>query len=154
MNGIAGGAPQLLPRAVRLTMLAALVVNLCLALVAPLLLPLLFGPEFRDAVPMTFVLLAAAVPFTGAGVLSGALQADGAPLIPSVGEGLALVLTVIGLAVALKPWGGVGAAVVSLVSYSTSFLFQLTMARGRLGEPFRRFLLPTTADLRWARSLA
>jgi hypothetical protein len=57
-----------------------------------------------------------------------------------------------GLAVALRPWGGVGAAVVSLVSYSASFLYQLVMAGRRLGEPLRHFLLPVTADLRLARS--
>ena len=152
MARISAGNPGLLPQALRMTLAAAFIINLLLALTAPLLLPLLFGSDFEGAVPMTIILLAAAVPLTGSGVLTAALQADGAPLLASMGEGIALVLTLAGLAVALRPWGGVGAAVVSLVSYSASFLYQLVMAGRRLGEPLRHFLLPVTADLRLARS--
>jgi O-antigen/teichoic acid export membrane protein len=132
---------------------ATIGLNVMLALVTPTLVSVLFGPAFRDADPMALILLAAAVPQAGASVLSSALQADGAPLIPSVGEGIALVVTVAGLIVLLRPLGGVGAAVVSFAAYSASFVFQLVMARRRIQVPLREFLLFSAEDVRWARSL-
>ncbi|HZV73367.1 MAG TPA: oligosaccharide flippase family protein [Conexibacter sp.] len=153
MTRIAGGETHLLPQAVRIVVAATVGLNLALALITPTLLALLFGPQFRDAVPMALVLLAANVPFAGASVLSSGLQADGAPLIPSVGEGIALVITVAGLVMLLGPLGGVGAAIVSLAAYGASFLFQLAMARRRTRVPLSEFLVPSRADVRWARGL-
>jgi len=153
MTRIARGETHLVPQAVRIVLVGTLVLNVALALATPLLLALLFGPEFRGAVPMAAVLLAAAVPFAGASVLSSALQADGAPLIPTAGEGIALVVTVGGLLLLLRPLGGVGAALVSLAAYGASFCFQLAMARRRLGVPLHAFLLPAREDARWARGV-
>ena len=117
--------------------------------VAIILLPLLFGASFRAATPMAMVLLAASVPLAGASVLSTGLQADGVPLIPSIGEGIALVVTVVGLVLLLPPLQAMGAAIVSLAAYSASFLFQLLMAKRRIGTPLSAFLLPSRADLLW-----
>lgn len=153
MTRIAGGETRLIAQAVRIALAATLALNAALALATPLLLSLLFGPQFRDAVPMALLLLAAAVPFAGASVLSSALQADGAPLVPSLGEGIALVVTVAGLLALLRPLGGVGAALVSLAAYGASFVFQLAMARRRAGVALRAFLLPTREDVRWARGV-
>jgi O-antigen/teichoic acid export membrane protein len=152
MTRIAGGERHLLPQAVRVTLAASVVMGVVLALLTPAILSVLFGPEFDGAIPMALVLLAASIPLAGAQVLSAGLQADGAPLIPSTGEGLALVITVVGLLLLLGPLGGIGAAMVSLAAYSTSFLFQLTMTRRRTGWPLRQLLVPTRADARWARS--
>jgi O-antigen/teichoic acid export membrane protein len=124
-----------------------------LALLTPAILSLLFGPAFHGAIEMALVLLVASVPYAGANVLSAGLQADGAPLIPTVAEGIALVITVAGLVTLLRPLGGIGAAIVSLAAYSASFLFQLVMARRRTGVPVSGFLVPSRADARWARGL-
>jgi O-antigen/teichoic acid export membrane protein len=153
MTRVAAGQAYLLPQALRITLAATVALNVTLGLATPVVLPALFGPEFHDAVAMAIVLLAASVPFAGASVLSSALQADGAPLIPSVGEGIALVVTVVGLAALLGPLGGLGAAIVSLAAYSASFVFQLIMARRRIDAPLSAYLLPSRVDLRWARNL-
>ncbi len=150
MARIAGGDRLLLPRAVRMTVIVTMLLNLVLALLTPMLLTLLFGSQFRAAVPMALVLLIGAVPFSAGVVLSSGLQADGAPTIPSGGECIALVVTVVGLIVLLGPLGGLGAALVSVAAYSTSFAFQVVMAKRRLGVPVRQFLIPTRADARWA----
>jgi O-antigen/teichoic acid export membrane protein len=154
MTRIAAGETRLMTRAVRLMLVVAIVVNLAMALVAPFLVTFLFGPDFSGAVPMTLVLLVASIPLCGSIVLSSALQADGVPLIPSIGEGLALIITVVGLLVLLGPLGGVGAAIVSLAAYSASFVFQLVKARGHVGLPVREFLVPRPADAQWARATA
>lgn len=151
MTRIARGETQLVPQAVRIVLVTTIALNAALACATPMLLALLFGPQFRGAVPMAAILLAAAVPFAGASVLSSALQADGAPLIPTAGEGIALVVTVVGLLVLLRPLGGVGAALVSVAAYGASFCFQLLMARRRLAVPLHAFLLPAREDAQWAR---
>lgn len=150
---VAAGEPELVPRVTRVTLAASLALGLLLAAVAPVLLPALFGSEFSDAVPATLVLLVAAVPLAGSGILTAGLQADGAPLIGSAAEGVAIVMTVVGLALFLRPYGGLGAAGVSLAAYSASFAFQLFMATRRFGVPPMTFIMPTGTDLRWARSL-
>ena len=149
MARVGAGERHLMPQAVRMTVAVTVVLNLGVALVTPILLPLLFGASFRAATPMAMVLLAASVPLAGASVLSTGLQADGVPLIPSIGEGIALVVTVVGLVLLLPPLQAMGAAIVSLAAYSASFLFQLLMAKRRIGTPLSAFLLPSRADLLW-----
>lgn len=152
MARIGAGERYLMAQAVRMTVMVTVAMNLVVAVLTPILLPVLFGPEFRAAIPMAIVLLVASVPLAGATVLSTALQADGVPLIPTVGEGIALAITVVGLALLLTPLQGIGAALVSLAAYSASFLFQLVMARRRVGVPLRTFLLPSRADVHWVRN--
>jgi O-antigen/teichoic acid export membrane protein len=151
MARIGSGERHLMPQAVRMTVTLTVVLNLGVALVTPILLTVLFGPEFHAATPMALVLLAASVPLAGASVLSTALQADGVPLIPTIGEGIALVITVVGLVLLLRPLQGMGAAIVSFAAYGASFLFQLVVAKGRVRAPLRAFLLPSCADVRWLR---
>jgi Na+-driven multidrug efflux pump len=103
---------------------------------------------------MTFILLAAAVPLAGGAVIGAALQGDGAPAVPSLAEGLALVITVGGLWLTLGPLGAVGAAIVSLVAYSASFVFQLVAARRRWPASLRQYLVPSRQDLQWAWELS
>jgi O-antigen/teichoic acid export membrane protein len=153
LTRVSAGEVELLPRVLRVTLALTVALDVVIAAVTPVLLPGLFGPEFADAIDMALVLLAASVPYVGASVLNTGLIAVGAPLTASIGEALAIVLTVLGLAVLLVPLGGLGAAIVSLVAYSASFVFQLAMFRRRMSVPLRAYLLPTGADLRWARSL-
>lgn len=147
MARIARGERLLLARAVRMSLLVTVILNGLLALLTPLLLTTLFGPAFAPAVPIALVLLIGAVPYSTGFVLSSALQADGAPLIPSLGELLAVVITVCGLLLLLKPLGGMGAAIVSDVAYSTSFGYQVLRARRRLGVSLGAFLVPTRGDV-------
>lgn len=153
MPRVAAGEVSLMARAVRLTIAVSIVINLAMLVVMPTLVPVLFGAGFDGAVPVARVLLIGCVPLCGAIVISGGLQADGAPMIPTVGELLALAVTVAGLLTLLRPLGGIGAAIVSVAAYSTSFAFQLTVASRRTATPVGEFLVPTRADLGWARAL-
>jgi O-antigen/teichoic acid export membrane protein len=152
MTRVAAGETRLMADAVRIMLVGTFLLDLALAAVTPALLPLLFGPEFSAAVPMAIVLLAANVPLSTTIVLSSGLQGDGAPLIPSIGEGIALVVTVVGLIVLLPPLEGLGAAIVSLAAYSSSFVFQLVVAQRRMRLPFSVFLVPRGSDAQWARA--
>jgi O-antigen/teichoic acid export membrane protein len=154
MTRVAAGETELLPRAVRVVLTGTVGFNVLLGLMTPILISELLGTQFDGAIPMTLVLLVGAVPLAAAGVLSAGLQADGAPMIPSVAELIALVITVVGLLLLLPPLGGMGAAIVSLAAYSATFLVQLVMARRRSGVRLRTYLIPTREDLRWAADLA
>jgi O-antigen/teichoic acid export membrane protein len=154
MTRVAAGETELLPRAVRIVVVSTVAFNILLGLVTPVLLSVLLGPQFDGAIPMALVLLVGTVPLVAAGVLSAGLQADGAPMIPSVAELIALVITVVGLLLLLPRFGGMGAAIVSLVAYSVTFLVQLVMARHRSGVPLRTYVIPTRDDLRWGADLA
>jgi O-antigen/teichoic acid export membrane protein len=151
MQRVAAGERAMMAQAVRMTVVMTIALNLVVALVTPVLLPLLYGPQFAGALPMALVLLGASVPLAGASILSSALQADGEPVLPSVAEGIALVITGVGLFLLLPSLQGIGAAIVSLAAYSASFAFQLVVASRRIGAPIHDFLVPCRADLDWAR---
>jgi len=103
-----------------------LVITLPLSVLAiflsPKLLPLLFGPQFQEAAPATAILLIGAVILGCNYVLSDGLRGWGYPLIPSIAELLGVGVTVIGLLWVLKPLGILGAAWVSVASYSLTLL--------------------------------
>jgi O-antigen/teichoic acid export membrane protein len=147
MARVARGESLMMAQAVRIMIAATILIGTLLALVTPVLLSVLFGPQFRDAYPMALILFVGQIPLVGASVLSSALQAHGAPMIPTVGEGMALIVTVVGLVALLGPLGGIGAAIVSLAAYSASFSFQVVMAHRLIEVPLSRFLLPTREDL-------
>jgi O-antigen/teichoic acid export membrane protein len=149
MTRVGSGERFLVPRAVRMTVLLTVALGGLVALATPTMLSLLFGSHFQAAVPMAMVLLAASVPLAGANVLSTGLQADGAPLIGTAAEAIAVVVTVVGLLTLLGPLQGMGAAIVSLAAYSSSFLFQLAKASRRLGARVSEFVVPRPADCRW-----
>ncbi|MCA9334673.1 polysaccharide biosynthesis C-terminal domain-containing protein, partial [Candidatus Saccharibacteria bacterium] len=91
---------------------------LLLALVSPLLLPLLFGIEFRDAVLPAIILLIAIVILGFNYVLSDGLRGLGYPGTTSIAELAGAMTTVIGLVLFLPLLGIYGAAVVSVLSYA------------------------------------
>jgi O-antigen/teichoic acid export membrane protein len=103
-------------QAVRWTLAASVGIALVLALTARWGLPLLFGGAFRGAVPLLWILLVGQVANDVANVLSSRLQAEGKPGVPSEGLLVAVVVTVIGLAIAVGPYGVTGAAVVTVLS--------------------------------------
>lgn len=148
---VAQGDKALIPQALRIVLLTVGALNLSVAALTPVLLPLIFGSAFEPAVDQAIVLLLAGVPFAGLVILSAALAADGAPGTSSIGEGMALVITVPGLFLLVPSMGGLGAALVSLVAYGLSFGYQLLRTRRRLGGPMRSYLFPQTQDLEWLR---
>ena len=91
-------------------------------LVSPRVIPIFFSSEFASAVAPALVLLVAAVFLGGNFILSSGLRAVGYPGVPSVGEGVGVVVSVVGLYWALPRFGMMGAAWVSLATYAATFL--------------------------------
>jgi O-antigen/teichoic acid export membrane protein len=143
---VAAGERSLPARVLRITLAAALLIGLGLALITLPLLEIVFGSDFLDAAPMIWILLAAGIPVTGVRLLSTSLTSGGRPGAAAYGEVVALAITVPGLLLLLQPLGGVGAAIVSLLAYTASFVYLLVVARRHFAGTFREFLIPTRAD--------
>ncbi len=100
-----------------LAVVAGTVGAFALGVVAPWLLPALFGKRFISAVPLARVLLGATV-FQGTNLLLGTLlRGLGRPGAPAIAEGIGAGVTVGLLALLLPRFGAMGAAVASLVAY-------------------------------------
>jgi O-antigen/teichoic acid export membrane protein len=100
-----------------------------LALVAPWLVPRVFGPGYAGVVPLLWLLTPAGV-FLACGQVTGdVLRGRKRPLLVARAEGLAAVFTVV-LLVALLPVAGVaGAAIASTVAYGVALAMMLVSLR-------------------------
>jgi O-antigen/teichoic acid export membrane protein len=108
---------------------AAAAILVPLALVAPWLIPLVFGPRYAGVVPLLWILTPAGVFLACNQVTGDVLRGRKRPLVVARAEGLAAVFTVI-LLVALLPVAGVyGAAIASAVAYGVSFCMMVLSLR-------------------------
>ena len=122
MHRVQGGAPREAGRQVleclQLAFLFGVPISLLLAVVAPWLVPLVFGAPYRGAILPAAVLLVASV-FQGANaVLGNGLRSLGLPGRPARAEIAGFALTLGLLALLLPRFGAAGAAFASLVAYA------------------------------------
>ena len=108
---------------------AAAVALVPLDLVAPWLIPRLFGPGYVGVVPLLWALTPAGVILACNQVTADMLRGRKRPMVVARAEGLAAVFTVI-LLVALLPVAGVyGAAIASTVAYGVALVVMLLSLR-------------------------
>jgi O-antigen/teichoic acid export membrane protein len=107
-----------------------------LAAVSPWLVPLVFGPAYRGAVPLMWILIPGAV-FLACGQVTGdLLRGRRHPGVVAWAEGIAAIFTVL-LLLALLPLVGVyGAAIASTISYGVALAVMLRRL-SRLSPPPR-----------------
>lgn len=152
---VAAGADDLTRRSLRLTLVAVSAAAVAAAIATPVLVPLVFGEAFRDAVPMVLILLIATVPNAASSVLGPALSASlPRPGLLGVGQLGALVVTIVGLLLLLPPLGGIGAAIVSVLGYGLNSAWALFLARRHFGGSLRDYLLPRKGELSEMKDLA
>jgi O-antigen/teichoic acid export membrane protein len=148
---IALGEAQLGARACRLSMAMVLVFNLLIGASSPFLVPVVFGADFSGAVPMLLILLVASVCAVGVQILTSIVTAGGDPAATARAQGVGLAITIPGLVFLLPSFGGIGAAWISLASYTASLIIVLRAAVALFDLPFHRFLLPHRSDWTWLR---
>lgn len=146
---LAVGDPLLVARSCRVTLCVVALAAAAAALVAPFVVPFIFGAPFADAVPMATILLAASVPRAASLMLDSAFTAIGDPGAAFRAELIGMAITVPALLVFLPDHGGRGAAVISLVAYSVLLVVQLRMAQRRFDRRWWEFVVPTRQDLQW-----
>jgi antigen flippase len=93
-----------------------------MALAAPWAMSTVFGGAYRTGTLPARILLVGGVVLGLNYVISNALRASGRPGAPAIGEAAGVVVTVSVLPFALIHWGILGAAVVSVLSYSLTGL--------------------------------
>ena len=120
-----------------------------LDLVAPWLIPHVFGPGYAGAVPLLWILTPAGVFLACNQVTGDILRGRKQPLVVARAQGLAAVFTVI-LLVALLPVAGVyGAAIASAVAYGVALVMMLLSLRRLPSEVYgpRHRKRPADKDL-------
>lgn len=113
---------------------------LALGLVAPPLLPLVFGPAYAASVAPFFVLLPATVLLTVRRVLANYFTASGWPGFNAGVQAIALAINVAVNLVAIPRWGIVGAAFASLCSYGFEGIATVVGFSRETGVPLRELI--------------
>jgi O-antigen/teichoic acid export membrane protein len=130
---VAAGDERLAPQVCRLSMFATALAGVIVAPVAYPFLLYIFGDAFLPAYPMVLILLVAQVPASGSVVLGYALRGAGRPGSVSIADGVALLVTLPGAFLLIPALGGVGAAIVSLVAYGSTFALLLIVGKRHFG---------------------
>ncbi len=89
-------------------------------ILSPSLIPRLFGPAFHQSITPLRILVPGTSAMAITLVLYGALRSINRPEIPSYCELLGLCATVVLLALLLKPFGAVGAAIATSAAYTAT----------------------------------
>lgn len=123
------------------------------AVLGPLVIFFAFGSQFRSAIVPMLILLPG-VWFLGVGVVvQGDLGGRGRPGTSSALAGLAAGATVVLDFALIPPLGAVGAALASVVAYTTFGMASLIALHRASGVSLRRLVLPTRSDLAQYRAL-
>jgi len=134
---------HLLATALQSGALVAVATSLPFMLLAPFVLPLVFGSGFAPSIPSALVLVPASAILAWARIAEAGLQGLGHPSMVLVAEALAAVVTLAGLAVFLHTNGIFGAAMASLLGYSTIAAFTVFAIRRSTCQGIRSLVIPT-----------
>jgi stage V sporulation protein B len=104
-------------------------------------------PRFDDCLPAFYVLLPAVISLSLSKVMSSFIAARGRPGLISVGSAVAVAVNIGANIVLIPHFGIVGAALASLISYTTSALWGLSVAARLSGRPIRSLVLPGRAEV-------
>jgi O-antigen/teichoic acid export membrane protein len=134
---------HLLAMALQSGALVAVVTSIPFMMLAPFGLPLVFGSAFAPSIPSALLLVPAGAILAWARIAEAGLQGLGRPTIVMVAEAVAAVVTLAVLPVLLHFYGIFGAAVASLLGYSTIALFTLVAIRSSTRQRTRSLVIPT-----------
>jgi O-antigen/teichoic acid export membrane protein len=126
----------------------SLIAAVALALLAPLIVPVLFGPAFGPSVVAIWLLLPGIVALSDARVLAGYLLGRNRQQVDLAASLAGLVVTVALDLFLIPRYGFAGAAVASSIAYATTLVVDLTWVIRHSTLGARDLLLPTPADLR------
>lgn len=144
---VAQGDRGLPARATRVTFALTATSSVGLALVGPWLIPLLFGSDFANAVPLAWILLLAMVPTQMSSVLASMLTAAGFPGTAAKSEFIALASALPVLVVLLPIIGAFAAALAAVLSTTIRLVYLVAIARRRFDQSARAFLVLSSGDI-------
>ena len=122
------------------------IAGIAAAVAAPIGIRVFFGLEFIPSIVPAMILCIAGIMLNGNLVVHEMARGLGHPDLGMWAEGVGLIFTVILLFALLPLWGGVGAAIASLVSYSIVFVIIVLLLSRRVHISSRSFL-PHLSDI-------
>jgi O-antigen/teichoic acid export membrane protein len=141
------GSEALLARSLRLTIYANLILLGPLWLVAPMMLRILFGPNFVPATSAFRWLLIAAVVWSASAIVIRGLQGFGHPGLTTIARFFSAMVTAGALLILLPRMGITGAAIASLIGYVVLLLVSLFALIYRRQLSFWQYLRPQRRDI-------
>lgn len=140
-------------RLLRLSFLLVLATALVLWLIIPWLLPFLFGSRFAPSVTIVRWMLPGILMFVIVRILTGRFAGKGQPLILIGIFVPALILNIILNFFWIPPFGGVGAAWASNVSYTAGAIALLIVFSVKMHVPFGEIIALKRSDFDFIRTL-
>jgi len=132
---------------IRNSLLMAVLVSTLVFVATPWAVPLLFGKSFTGSIPSALLLVPAAGVSAFNLILEEGIRGLGDPVAVTWSEFGGLLVTAILLAVLLRPFGIVGAAIASLCAYSAISGLLLFQARALTGMDLTQLVIPTREEL-------
>lgn len=123
--------------AFRASLLWLLVSCGALYVLAPFLIRFVYGGAFSGSILACRILVPGALMIGLNQVLYNGASALGRPGLSAVAEGVSMAVTAIGLVMLVPRYGYIGAAIVSSLAYTISFLIMLVLAHRLLGLSLR-----------------
>lgn len=138
---------RVLARGSRLGVLVSVVIGVVLMVVTPGALPLLFGIKFAPAIPAALVLVVAGAIAGLKLILIQGIRGLGHPAAVMWSEFGGLMVTGVSLLLLLRPLGIMGAALASLLGYSTAAVLLIVQIRQLTGYSLASLLCPTVREV-------
>jgi O-antigen/teichoic acid export membrane protein len=149
---VVGDQVELLVRTLRFSSVLALCLCAPLLALTPLVVPLLFGRDYVDAVPVAALLVVAGT-VTGLNtILQEGIRGLGHPKVVLWSELTGLAATVLALVLLMPRLGIIGAAIASLLGYLATSIPILLYLRTASGLPIPHLLLLQPEDVQFMRS--
>ena len=131
-----------LERGLRINFVGGGLTVVAIAVVAPCLIPFVYGAEFRAAVPALWLMLPGILLFSASMTLMAALQGIGAPGLASLAHLGGTIVLLVGLVVLVPSHGILAAALMSTVGYTTVFVLGERLVARSTGLSVRGVLAP------------
>ena len=151
--GSEGARWEVFGRYLRLALVASVAITLTLLVLAPFVIPLLFGQAFAPAVPICLVLLLGLVPYALKLMYMQALKAWDMPLAVSRAEIAGLVVAAVALLALVPIYGLLGAATALVIAQIFTAFAMGSLFHSRSGAPVLAMLIPGPSDLALALDL-
>jgi O-antigen/teichoic acid export membrane protein len=121
--------PVLAGEVVRRGIVVTAIVSLAVAAVVPAFIPVVYGADFVESLPLTLILLAGTVALGVTSTTAFCLNLAGRPGATSIAEVFTVVVTAVALLVLLPTLGVLGAALASVLAYWTRAVLQCRALR-------------------------
>ncbi len=133
-------------QALRMSMLIAFALFLMMLFVTPFIFPMIYGGDFKSAVPAAILLVAASAIKSVGTVNAEILSGLGKPKEPMKAQFIGLAGTFLALLFLLRPYGLMGAAIASFIGYGITVVSSLIFLLRETNTSLR-YLFPMKEDI-------